>query len=44
MEATAMNSELRELNRIICNQCDGKEYEKCRFCKVYLLVSRIAAQ
>jgi hypothetical protein len=44
IEATAMNSEIRELNRMICNQCDEKEYEKCKFCKVYLLINRIAVQ
>jgi len=39
-----MNSEIRELNRIIYNQCDEKEYEKCKCWKVYLLINRIAAQ
>jgi hypothetical protein len=39
-----MNSEIRELNRMICNQCDEKEYEKCKGCKVYRLVNRIAEQ
>jgi len=38
-----MNSEIRELNRIIYNQCGEKEYDKCRFYKVYLLINRIAA-
>jgi len=32
-----MNSEIKELNRIICKQCDEKDYEKCRNCKVYHL-------
>jgi hypothetical protein len=44
IEATAMNSEIRELNRMICSQCNEKEYEKCKFCKVYLLINRIAVQ
>jgi hypothetical protein len=39
-----MNSEVRELNRVICNRCDEKEYEKCRSCRIYLLVNRIAAK
>jgi len=39
-----MNSDIRELNRLICNDCDEKEYEKCKVCKVYQLVNRIAEQ
>lgn len=38
-----MNTEIRELNRIICKQCDEKDYEKCRNCRVYQIVNRIAA-
>jgi hypothetical protein len=37
-----MDSEIRELNRIICNGCDEKDYEKCKDCKVYLLINKIA--
>jgi hypothetical protein len=36
-----MDSEIRELNRIICKDCDEKEYEKCKDCKVYRLVNKI---
>lgn len=36
--------EIRELNRIICRQCNEKDYEKCKNCKVYLLVNKLAAQ
>jgi hypothetical protein len=43
-EALHMTNEIKELNRIICNQCDEREYEKCRICKVYQLVNKIAAQ
>ncbi|MGQ9507201.1 MAG: hypothetical protein ACUVTB_05010 [Candidatus Bathycorpusculaceae bacterium] len=40
----AMNSEIKELNRIICKQCDEKDYEKCKSCKVYQLINKIATQ
>ncbi|MGB9756212.1 MAG: hypothetical protein ACPLVJ_00300 [Candidatus Bathyarchaeales archaeon] len=40
----AMNSELKELNRIICKQCDEKDYEKCKNCKIYQLINKIAMQ
>jgi len=39
-----MNAEIRELNRIVCNHCDEKNYEKCRGCRVYLLFNRIATR
>ncbi|MEM3565746.1 MAG: hypothetical protein QXK18_02605 [Candidatus Bathyarchaeia archaeon] len=39
-----MNSEIKELNRIICRQCDEKEYDKCKNCKVYQLVNKLVAQ
>jgi hypothetical protein len=39
-----MTTEIKELNRIICNQCDEKNYEKCRTCKVYQLVNKIATR
>jgi len=39
-----MNSEIKELNRIICKQCDEKDYEKCKNCKVYQLINKIAMQ
>ena len=39
-----MTTEIKKLNRIICNQCEEKEYEKCRTCKVYQLVNKIATQ
>lgn len=40
-EGDRMDSEIRELNRIICKDCDEKEYEKCKDCKVYRLVNKI---
>ena len=39
-----MHSEIRELNRIICNQCEEKEYEKCQGCKIYRLINRMVGQ
>ncbi|MEM2971758.1 MAG: hypothetical protein QW270_04975 [Candidatus Bathyarchaeia archaeon] len=38
------NSEIKELNRLICKQCNEKEYEKCKNCKVYQLINKIATQ
>ena len=37
-----MTSEVVELNRIICNRCEQKEYEKCKACRIYLLLNKIA--
>jgi len=39
----SMNSEIKELNRIICKQCDEKDYEKCKSCRIYQLINKIAA-
>ncbi len=39
-----MSSEIKELNRIICKECREKDYERCRNCKVYKLVNKIAEQ
>ena len=39
-----MNSEIKELNRIICKGCEEKDYERCRTCKVYQLINKIATQ
>ncbi|MBX5320382.1 MAG: hypothetical protein QHH12_04660 [Candidatus Bathyarchaeota archaeon] len=44
VEEQPMNSEIKELNRIICRQCDEKDYEKCKSCRVYQLVNKIMAQ
>jgi hypothetical protein len=43
-ERFQVNPEVMELNRMICNQCNEKEYEKCRICKVYQLVNKIAEE
>lgn len=39
-----MHPEIKELSRMICNQCDEREYEKCKYCKVYQLINKIAEQ
>lgn len=39
-----MNPEIRELNRMICKNCDVKGYDECKKCKVYQLINRIAGQ
>ncbi len=39
-----MQSEIKELNRIVCNQCDEREYEKCRCCRIYRLVNSVVEQ
>ena len=39
-----MNIEIRELNRMICRNCDVKDYSECRECKIYQLINRIAAK
>lgn len=41
-EEMNMHLEIKELNRIICNECEEKEYEKCKICKIYQLVNKIA--
>ncbi|MDI6905218.1 MAG: hypothetical protein QMD13_07010 [Candidatus Bathyarchaeia archaeon] len=42
-EGSKMNTEIKELNRIICKECDEKAYEKCKNCRIYKLINRIAA-
>jgi hypothetical protein len=37
-----MSQEIRELNRLICNRCEEREYEKCKGCRIYHLVNKIA--
>jgi len=39
-----MSQEIRELSRLICNRCDEREYEKCKGCRIYTLVNKIAQQ
>jgi hypothetical protein len=39
-----MSSEVVELNRIICNRCEQREYDKCRACRIYFLMNKIAAK
>jgi len=37
-----MNAEIRELNRMICKNCDAKDYNECEKCKIYQLINQIA--
>jgi hypothetical protein len=39
-----MSAEIKELNRIVCKQCDEKDYEKCKNCRVYQLVNKLVAR
>jgi hypothetical protein len=39
-----MSQEILELNRLICNRCEEREYEKCKGCRIYRLVNKIAEQ
>ena len=39
-----MTNEIRELNRMLCKDCDENDYDKCKACRVYQLVNKIAAQ
>ena len=34
-----MNAEVKELNKLLCKNCDEKCYEKCKSCEVYILVN-----
>ncbi|MGB9741289.1 MAG: hypothetical protein ACP5IM_07625 [Candidatus Bathyarchaeia archaeon] len=43
-EEKPMNAEIKELNRIICKQCDERDYEKCRNCKIHQLINKIASR
>jgi hypothetical protein len=38
-----MNSEVKELNKLLCKTCNEKNYEKCQSCKVYLLINSLAS-
>lgn len=37
----ALESEIKELNRLLCNNCKQKSYEDCRGCRVYQLINKI---
>lgn len=39
-----MNAEIKELNRMICKNCDVKDYKDCKKCRVYQLINKIASQ
>jgi len=35
-------SDVKELNKMLCEGCEQTKYEKCRSCKVYQLINSIA--
>ena len=37
-----MNSEVKELNRMICRTCTVKDYGECTQCRIYELINKIA--
>jgi len=39
-----MDSEIRELNRIVCKDCEEKDYERCKNCRIYQLINKIAVR
>jgi len=41
-EAATMNSDVKELNKLLCRNCNETDYRKCQTCKVYQLVNSIA--
>lgn len=43
MRLTVMKSEVKELNKLLCKDCDEKNYEKCRSCKVYVLINSLTS-
>jgi hypothetical protein len=40
----ALESEIKELNRMLCNNCKQKSYEDCKGCRVYQLVNKILVE
>lgn len=36
-----MNNEVKELNKLLCDNCVERDYEKCKSCKVYILVNSL---
>jgi len=39
-----MNHEIKELNRMICRDCNVKGYDECKNCRIYQLINKIATQ
>jgi len=38
-----MNSEIIELNKMLCKNCKETKYEKCTKCRVYQLVNSLVS-
>jgi len=43
-EKINMNAELKELNRLLCKNCDKTKYEDCKRCRVYQLINSLASK
>ena len=39
-----MNAEIKELNRLVCKNCNVKNYNECKECRIYQLVNKLASQ
>ncbi len=37
-----MKQEIIEINKLLCRNCNETEYEKCKECKVYQLINKLA--
>jgi len=38
-----MNNEVKELNKLLCENCVERNYENCKSCKVYILVNSLVS-
>jgi len=38
-----MKSEIIELNKMLCKNCNETKYEKCQECRVYQLINSLAS-
>jgi len=38
-----MNHEVKELNKLLCENCVERNYENCKSCKVYILVNSLVS-
>lgn len=36
-----MSSEIKELNKMLCESCMVNDYESCKSCKVHQLVNKV---
>jgi len=40
-EVLVMNSEIIEINKMLCKGCKETKYEKCQECRVYKLINSL---